>query len=816
MVIHMSNAFAYANVQTAVCKSLQSVGLNPRKEHQIENALAIIIRSSGPEYLLTRLSDLSDWRKMHMRGDTSYHPAWHAYKHHNGCCTPSDPIGSQLWGLSDKAFFAVLGALRKSVVMAVPTEKQLSKWIEGVRCQNTSDPNCTVGLVASHKQLDRMEKELVRKWASRPWFNVSDITGTNIPGSGKFMTVKCDKNSFKEPLSLLSAYGFSVSTAPLFVWQFLKDIDAPRRMSQGTDCPEELEQTLNEVINAKLSNNLLEDEALQGSSFLDDELYLEAKKYRNSTLGFAHSVGNIGFLEQPSGKLRTVANPNRLVQYINRPLGEVLSEAYYRRDGYFVLDQNAGFQWAQDKLRQGISLSSFDMSSATDRLDYKKFLHTYFHYIYDEPDRFPLLKRSFELFEDTSDSNWSIPGHIADLCGIPGNEVGWTVGQPLGLRPSFPILTIMNASFASGAVREVDGEFSTGHFACVGDDLIIESKYADAYMTKVTGFNGKINNDKTMVSDRYAEFCSHLITRSSCYPLKPRFISSLEGSLQNVEKFTTSGLHPRVPSWVKDLHDLQAKYYLEGFNTLKFSNSATPASLMERLGVNTLMKAIIPASRDPERVTLQTLYLRAEQERETSKVVPKAKDISTSYASDAYPKFGGAEARPKVEVKYKKLRNEQLYDTLGKVSTDRSTSVELPIKTEWDFREASYKKPTSEIDQAKKLKKLISNVDTTVVGPLVESRTVVKGVETSILVDVSQEAPEISVSHRPVTANDAAEANTDAKSRTNSPRSSQVIKTPKELEIAQKKLAFQELLKKRDLMNIDDERSEDDEYDLSR
>lgn len=811
----MNSANAYSNVQTAVCKSLQSIGLNPRKEHQIENAIAIIIRSSGPEYLLSRLSDLSDWRKMHMRGDISYHPAWHAYKHHKDGCTPADPIGSQLWGLSDKAFFAATGAIRKSVELAVPSEKQLSKWLEGVRCQNTSDPNCKIGLVASYKQLDSMEKMLTRKWAGRPWFNVSDITGTNIPGSGKFMTVKCDKSSVKEPLSLLSAYGFSVSTAPLFVWQFLKDIDAPKRMSEGVDCPVELEQTLNEVINAKLSNYMLEDEALQGSSFLDDESYLEARKYRNSTLGFAHSVGNIGFLEQSAGKLRTVANPNRLVQYINRPLGEVLSSAFYRRDGYFVLNQSAGFQWAQDKLRQGISLSSFDMSSATDRLDYKKFLHSYFHRIYDEPDRFPLLKRSFELFEDTSDSNWSIPGHVADLCNIVGNEVGWTVGQPLGLRPSFPILTIMNASFASGAIREVDGEFTTGHFACVGDDLIIESKYADAYMAKVTGFNGKINNDKTMVSDRYAEFCSHLITKSSCYPLKPRYILSLEGSLQNVEKFMTSGLHPRVPGWVRDLYDLQAKYFLEGFNTLKFSNSATPASLMERIGVNTLMKAIIPASRDPERVTLQTLFLRAEQARETVKVVPKAKDISTSYASDAYPKFGGAEARPKVEMKYDKLKLEPSYDILGKVSTDRSTSVELPIKTEWDFRKASYVKPTSEISQAKKLKKLLDHTDTTVVGPLVESKTVVKGVETSVLVDVSQETPNVSVSHHPITASDAAEVNTDAKSRANSPRSNQTIQTPKELEIAFEKLPFPESFIKEDLMNIDDECSEDDDYDLN-
>jgi hypothetical protein len=828
----MSYAYACTSVQTAVCKSLQSIGLHPRKEHQIENAIAIIVRSSGPEYLLARLSDLTDWRKMHMRGDINYHPSWHAYKRHKGSLVPADPIGSQLWGLSDKAFFAAVGALRKSVLLAVPSEKQLSKWLEGVRCENTSDPDCKLNCKASYKILDRMEKDLIRQWTGRHWFDVSDITGTNIPGSGKFMTVKTDNRSFKDPLSLLSAYGFSVNTAPLFVWQFLKDIDAPKLLSSGADCPEELEGTLSEVIDAKLSSVELEDEALQGSSFLDDDMYLEAKKYRNSTLGFAHSVGNIGFLEQPSGKLRTVANPNRLVQYINRPLGEVLSHAYYKQDGYFVLDQNAGFEWAQQKLREGISLSSFDMSSATDRLDYKKFLHSYFSRVYKEPQKFPMLLRSLELFEDTSDSNWSIPGHIADLCNIPGNEVGWTVGQPLGLRPSFPILTIMNATFAASAVYQVDGSFSTGHFACVGDDLIIESKYANTYMDMVTGFNGKINNDKTMVSNRFAEFCSHLVTRSSCYPLKPRFLSGYEGSLQNVEKFTTSGLDPKVPRWVRDLHDNLSKYHLDCFDTIKYSSSATPLSLMERIGVNTLMTAIIPASRDPEKVTLQTLYMRAEQEKETTKVVPKAKDLSTSHAESAYPKFGGAKARPKIEAKYDSVGKTTSYGTLGKVSTDRSTSVELPIKREWDFRKASYRKPTSEITQAKKLSELLGKIDTTVVDDLVESKTDVKGIETSILVDTSQEPPEVSVSHRPATVRKTAEAHANAKSKTSSPRSSQVIPTPEQLVAFRKKqksLARQKQLdasrsqyekRRLDRLNrtnlmVDGECSEHDDHDLN-
>lgn len=807
-----------AYVQTAVCKSLQSMGLHPRKEHQIENAIAIIIRSSGPEYLLARLSSLNDWRKMHMRGDTQYHPEWHKYKRHYGACVPADPIGSQIWGLSDKAFFAVLGSLRKSVQLAIPSEKQLSKWIEAVRCENKSDPNCHLGFYAGEDFLRRLNSSIGAKWVRRPWFNVSDVSGTNIPGSGKFMSVKIDKDSCtKDPLSLLSAYGFSVSTAPLFVWQFLKDINAPMLMGIGIDDPEGFDcpmDTLRLLIADKLSSYSLEDEATLGSSVVDDDHYFEAQKYRNSELGFAHSVGNIGFLEQPNGKLRTVANPNRLVQYVNRPLGEALSEAFYRRDGYFVLNQEAGFKWAQDKLREGITLSSFDMSSATDRLDYKKFLHDYFRLAYKEPEKFPMLSRSLELFEDTSDSNWSIPGHIADLCGFVGNEVGWTVGQPLGLRPSFPVLTIMNASFAQSAIREVDGKFSPGHFACVGDDLIIESKYADAYMAKVTGFNGKINNDKTMVSDRYAEFCSHLITRSSCYPLKPRWISSIEGSLQNVEKFTTSGLSPKVPSWIKDLHDLQSRYHLDGFDTIKYSVSATPAPLMERIGVNTLMKAIIPASRDTEKVTLQTLYYRAEQERETVKVVPKAKDLSTSYASDAYPKYGGATARPKVVTKYKTLDKAPSYDVLGSVSTDQSTSVDLPIKTEWDFRKASYSRPQSEIRQAKKLNKRLSKIETHVVGPLVESTTDVKGVRTSVLVDVSQTPPEVSVSHRPVTKVTEAKANKDH--RDSIPRSNQTIKTPDALvNLAQHNERLADL-QRRGWFDIGDERSEDDEFDLSR
>jgi hypothetical protein len=445
------------------------------------------------------------------------------------------------------------------------------------------------------------------------------------------------------------------------------------------------------------------------------------------------------------------------------------------------------------------------MSSATDRLDYKKFLHEYFSRVYAEPDQFPLLSRSLELFEDTSACNWTVPGHIADLCGMTGNEIGWTVGQPLGLRPSFPILSIMNASFANSAILAVDGKVTPGHFACVGDDLIIESKYAVAYMSRVTGFNGKINNDKTMVSDRYAEFCSHLITKSTCYPLKPRFIIEIEGSLQNVEKFSTKGLQPKVPKWVKDLHDQLSRHYLEGFNTIKYSNSTNPATLMERIGENTLIEAIKPASRDQEKVTLQTLYMRAEETREKNNgAMPRAKDLSSSYASNAYPKFGENNAQPNVKVKYETLAKEYDYDILGAVSTDQSTSVELPIKKEWDFRKAEYSTPQSEISQAKSVARQLGKIDTTVVGPLVESKTRVKDVETTILVDTSPDSPEILLSHRPIPVIGTAKAHAKANPEQNSPRVTQTFKP----EMNNRSIPWEWMQ-----FLDDDERSDDDELD---
>jgi hypothetical protein len=741
-------------IQTAVCKSVQSLGIEPRKEHQIENAIAKQLSASGPEFLLRRISDLTDWRKMQMSGDTQYHPDWHRYRVDHGVTRPTDPLGAALWKYNDKTFFAVCGSISKAVELAIPTEKQLLKWKDGVRCQRTSDPTRKVLFEYPEKVCKALETDIARRWTERGWFSVSDITGTNIPGSGKYVNVRRDKFSpeKKDPYSLLSAYGFSVSTAPLFVWQFFKDIGLPGLLAQGQpEFDEDLVTSLEELIDAKLGDYRLQDEAEIGSSMFDDEAYLADKgDLFDPVFGFAHSVGSIGFLEQGKGKLRTVANPNRLVQYANFPLGEALAKVFYRIPECYVLNQAGGLEWAQSKLREGVRLNSFDMSAASDRLDYSKFLHEAFAKVYQEPDKFPLLSRSLELFEDTSSCPWTIPGYVADLIGSHTGQISWSVGQPLGLRPSFPVLSEMNAMMARCAVKQVDGKYTPNHFAVVGDDLIIESRYADAYMEWVTAYNGKINSEKAMESDRYAEFCSQLVTKSTSYPLKPRYILSTEGSLQNVEKFSTQGLDPKVPKWAKELHNSISQWHLDGYDTIQYSSTNAPKSLMERLSVNALIKAVNPAERDPEKVTLQTLYVQGVI-RSKDKTV-QVKDLSTSWASKPYEVFGGTPGSPVVSTKHLECEsalNSQNdwseFGTLGQVSTDRSTSVDLSTNKHWDYQQARYTKPVSQILSAKRLEKTLSNISTLVDdNGIVESAIDVKGrYKYSVLVDTRQRDPEI-------------------------------------------------------------------------
>jgi hypothetical protein len=649
-----------------------------------------------------------------MKGDTQYHPEWHSYRFDHGThAVPTSAFESLLWKHKDKAFFALIGAISQAIELGVPTQKQLRKWSKAVRCERLSDKTYTFPLRASEKALQGAETLLAEEWKNRWWFSPSDITGTNIPGSGKYVSLKWDrKTNTVDATSLLGAYMFSLQTCPLFVWQFFSDVMDISDFGSAYPDAAVFRSEFRELIKEQKSNPVLIDEAEWGCSSFDAEAAYSGNRMVTYSIGFMHSVGNIGFLQKPGGKLRTVANPNRLVQYANIPLGTVLSRMTYGMPGSFVTNQEAGMRWAQEKLRQGITLSSFDMSSATDKLDYQKFIDEYFVRVF-ESDKYPLLKRSFELFSDTSSAPWTMSGACADLLGSRSCDMSWTVGQPLGLRPSFPVLTLMNSAFAIAASGVVDGNLRKDHYACVGDDLIIEARYADAYMDIVRKYNGEINNEKTLESNRYAEFCSHLVTTSSIYPLKPRWHEAFDTSIDNIERFTTSGLRPDSPSWVRNLHDDLASYSLDGFHNTPYRNVSRPKPLIERLGVNALISLCQPAPRDLDSVSLQTLVSRALREG-TDELCVKTKDLMTSWASGAYEAFCSQDELPVESLDYRIREAEiQLNPALffQRYSSLYSTSVELPVKREWDYRRNEYVATASQLSSCKKALKNLKSVD---------------------------------------------------------------------------------------------------------
>ena len=257
-----------------------------------------------------------------------------------------------------------------------------------------------------------------------------------------------------------------------------------------------------------------------------------------------YPVGHISFLQESFGKLRTVANPNRFVQWQLTPLGETLSQWVNHLPGVYVLSQEEGISWIQEQLKSGVHLTSADLSSASDTLDYVQVLD-----ILNEPDIAPELSKHIEYFKHCSAMPWYISDpHAREYVGQ--DTIRWKQGQPLGLRPSFPVLTLCNWWAATLAVYHVEGEVPTERpFAIVGDDIVIHTKYAKAYSDIISAMGGVANLDKSMSSDKQAEFCSRLITSDTVTRLKARYLP--DNAAQNILTYQGRGIHPKVPHWAQ-------------------------------------------------------------------------------------------------------------------------------------------------------------------------------------------------------------------------------------------------------------------------
>lgn len=217
--------------------------------------------------------------------------------------------------------------------------------------------------------------------------------------------------------------------------------------------------------------------------------------------------GEIHFLQEPGGKLRSVASPLRIHQEALRPLGEEIYRLIQLLPWDCTFDQSRALPHIQSHLLSGGQVHSVDLSSATDHfpLDLQEVA---LRAIFGDSDP------SIDLFVKISRSRWK----------SPIGELMWTKGQPLGLYPSFGAFTLTHGLL----LLHLAGGHYDNQFFVVGDDVVIlEDSLRDSYISMLDQMSCPWSEDKSLSSSKLAEFAGKIITPTRVIPqLKWRKMSN--------------------------------------------------------------------------------------------------------------------------------------------------------------------------------------------------------------------------------------------------------------------------------------------------
>jgi len=591
-----------------VCKTVRSLGFSAKRAACCAKYAEKQIQSMGPEAFLGRLKDLESY---YTDPDNASFPRWMSKKRRpDGLYRPKGDLG-QLVGTNTKreTVITILGSVRTSIVLKEPTKKQLDKFVTAVA--NPPIPaNVDFDPCGLEKDAHWFEHRLKKKWQNREFFGPGDVDGTRIPYGSKSLSIRYKNDSktgcrtpVRNPAHVMRAWDLSITLAPACCWSFLDSI----QYTIPDTRPEQSRVVYNKRRKQAFDSGKRHPTVGKKS---------RTKVLESKTL----PIGHISFLQKPAGKLRTVANPNRLAQWEVEPLGEVLSDWVNSQPGVYVLDQEAGIEKVQSWLKDGEVLVSADLSSASDTLDYRRVLGPLFR----QPQN-SLTRKSLEFFDRLSKMPWYLSSDVARQ-KLGKETISWKQGQPLGLRPSFPILTITNLTAAQNAVLHVDGEISEDvPFVIVGDDIVIKQKYAEKYAEIIGSIGGIANIDKSMVSDKQAEFCSRLITPEKVIRLKPRWLE--DDPIQNILTYQDTGLDVEVKGWIRKLAKHTGRYSLVESGLIPQFHPDTAAKLLEKEVVHAYLEEISHGEGYDANATLtmETLFLRSIVDQQAK--IPKIKQM---------------------------------------------------------------------------------------------------------------------------------------------------------------------------------------------
>jgi len=233
------------------------------------------------------------------------------------------------------------------------------------------------------------------------------------------------------------------------------------------------------------------------------------------------AVGTVSCIQEPSLKARWISNPNRITQHFLSPLGR---EWAMQLERHFPINdctrkQISGAEWAQSKLKQGVTLAAVDLTSATDKLNLEPCLDVLHYAFYGSGISQDNGRQSWQ---DSPDGNRYLAAvdHFVSVSRgrwlFRGESCKWEVGWPLGTTPSFPLLGAVNCLTAGFSCREV-GLDPKDSFRVLGDDLVIDARASDGYCKRISRLGGVVNPNKTFTSSKAVEFAGLVIDRQSLH-----------------------------------------------------------------------------------------------------------------------------------------------------------------------------------------------------------------------------------------------------------------------------------------------------------
>jgi len=320
-------------------------------------------------------------------------------------------------------------------------------------------------------------------------------------------------------------------------------------------------------------------------------------------------IGSIQYIQEGGCKLRAIANPSRLAQWLLDPLKNVLLEMLKSFPSDCTFDQMKGVKTVQDRLKAGITCHCFDLSDATNNLPFKhlrNILESLGELVLDDLMEGDLsgsmLFSCMNAFMEFAKTDWMTP---------EGKIVSFTQGQPLGLGPSFPCLALQH--------HVILHECGASHndYILLGDDVVIFNKtVAHRYEAAMGHYGVPISFSKTIISNVVAEFAGKVITRNSINSMYGWQAINATNCIDVLQHHGTKAMswlpdHLVLPSW----HVASLPRYMGGLGW-------TPPSHVE-LDPKIMMRLVDKAEREP-----LMIYASAYWRRKKSLVTMLKKIIS--------------------------------------------------------------------------------------------------------------------------------------------------------------------------------------------